>query len=139
TESNLTLTREQLAQTERRLKIVKSQAAKARTFKTLDGEYNALRCVVTLDQYDDLIQRLSGLTNQLTGLDETRKQAAEVLAGLESAKQEAELRRGELQASQRKAESRLQGAKHTEQSSRQRQEMTRRAMEEAQNQVSEDA
>ncbi|HVU64176.1 MAG TPA: chromosome segregation protein SMC [Phycisphaerales bacterium] len=139
TENNLTLTREQLAQTERRLKIVKTQAAKARTFRTLDGEYNALRCVVTLDQYDDLIQRLSGLTSQLTGLDEKRKEAAEVLTNLEAAKQEAELRRGELQSSQRKAESRLQAARHTEQSSRQRQEMTRRAMEEAENQVSEDA
>jgi chromosome segregation protein len=139
TESNLTLTREQLAQTERRLKIVKSQAAKARTFKTLDGEYNALRCVVTLDQYDDLIQRLSGLTSQLTGLDDKRREATEVLTNLENAKQEAELRRGELQSSQRKAESRLQAARHTEQSSRQRQDMTRRAMEEAEKQVAEDA
>ena len=61
TESNLTLTREQLAQTERRLKIVKGQAAKARTFKTLDAEYKALRALVTLDTYDDLQNRLDSL------------------------------------------------------------------------------
>ncbi len=139
TETNLTLTREQLAQTERRLKIVKSQAAKARTFKTLDSEYKALRAVVVLDQYDDLIQRLSGLTHQLTELDEKRKQAVDVLAALESAKQEHELRRGELQSSQRRAESRLQSARHEEQSGKQRQEMTRRAIEESERQVADDA
>jgi chromosome segregation protein len=139
TESNLTLTREQLANTERRLKIVKSQAAKARTYKTLEGEYTALRCVVALDQYDDLIQRLSGLTHQLTELDVKRREASEVLGALESAKQEAELRRGELQSAQRRAESRLQAARHTEQSSRQRQDMTRAAIEEAEKQVAEDA
>lgn len=138
TESNLTLTREQLASTERRLKIVKSQAAKARTYKTLEGEYTALRCLVALDNFDDLIQRLSGLTHQLTGLDEKRREAADVLAALESSKQEAELRRGELQSSQRRAESRLQTARHTEQSSRQRQQMTRTAIEEAEKQVAED-
>lgn len=139
TETNLTLTREQLAQTERRLKIVKSQAAKARTFKTLDSEYKALRAVVVLDQYDDLIQRLSGLTHQLTELDIKRKQAVEVLTALEASKQEHELRRGELQSSQRRAESRLQSARHDEQSGRQRQEMTRRAIEESEKQVAEDA
>jgi chromosome segregation protein len=139
TETNLTLTREQLAQTERRLKIVKSQAAKARTFKTLDSEYKALRAVVVLDQYDDLIQRLSGLTHQLTELDEKRKHAVDVLTALEANKQEHELRRGELQSSQRRAESRLQSARHDEQSGKQRQEMTRRAIEESEKQVADDA
>ncbi len=139
TQANLTLTREQLAQTERRLKIVKSQAAKARTFKTLDSEYQALRAVVVLDQYDDLIQRLSGLTHQLTELDIKRKGAVEVLAALEANKQEHELRRGELQSAQRRAESRLQSSRHDEQSGKQRQEMTRRAIEESQKQVAEDA
>ncbi len=139
TESNLTLTREQLANTERRLKIVKSQAAKARTYKTLEGEYTALRCLVALDQFDDLIQRLSGLTHQLTELDAKRREASDVLASLEASKQEAELRRGELQSSQRRAESRLQSARHTEQSSRQRQQMTHTAIEEAEKQVAEDA
>jgi chromosome segregation protein len=138
TEANLTLTREQLANTERRLKIVKGQAAKARAFKTFDAEHKALRQLVTLDQYDDLNERLKGLTHQLTELDDKRHRAAEMFADLEAAKQEAEVRRSELQASQRKADSALQAARHAESSARQRQAMTERAIGDSQRQVEED-
>ncbi|MCC6322280.1 MAG: chromosome segregation protein SMC [Phycisphaerales bacterium] len=139
TEANLTLTREQLESTERRLRIVKGQAAKARVFKTLDAELRAIRCVSAFDQYDDLRRRLDGLTSQLTELEAKRAAAAEMLGQLESAKQEAELARAELGGKQRRTESELQAARHDEQSARQRQEMTRRAMAEAQAQIAEDA
>ena len=43
-EVNLVRVREQLASTERRLRIVKGQAVKARKFKELDGRYRSLRC-----------------------------------------------------------------------------------------------
>ncbi len=138
TEANLALTREQLAQTERRLKTIRTQAAKARTFKQLAAEYDALRGLVALDQYDDLLRRLAGLTHQLTQLDAQRRSAAEMLAGLEAAKQESDIRRTELASSQRRAESRLQSSRHEEQSSRQRQEMTRRAIEDLGRQSAED-
>jgi chromosome segregation protein len=134
TEQNLTLTREQLATTDRRLKLVKGQAAKARTFKQLDGEYRALRCVVALDSYDDLIQRLGGLTSQLTDLDDKRRRASELLAQLEAGKQEAEIRKGELAGSQRRLEAASAGARHAEASSKQRQEMLSRSISEAQSQ-----
>ena len=139
TEANLTLTREQLINTERRLKIVKGQAAKARTFRTLDSEYRALRALVVLDTYDDLQRRLSGLTHQLTDLDEKRRHAAETLATLDGARQEAEQRRGELSAQQRQAESSLQNARHAEQSGAQRRAMTERTIADAVRQVGEDS
>jgi len=138
-EANLAVSREQLASTERRLRIVKSQAAKARVFQRLDAEHRALRCVSALDQYDDLRQRLVGLTSQLSDLEGKRSRAAEILGGLESAKQEAELRRSDLLTSQRRAESAMQTARHAESSSRQRQDMTRRAIADAQAQIAEDA
>ncbi|MBY0311907.1 MAG: chromosome segregation protein SMC [Phycisphaerales bacterium] len=139
TEANLTLTREQLAQTERRLKTIRTQAAKARTFKQLATEYDALRGLVALDQYDDLLRRLAGLTHQLTQLDAQRKQASEALGALESAKQESDIRRSELASSQRRAESRLQAARHAELTSKQRQDMTRRAIDDLEKQVAEDS
>jgi chromosome segregation protein len=139
TEANLTISREQLATTERRLRIVKGQAAKARVFQKLDAELKALRCVSALDQYDDLRQRLEGLTHQLTELEDKRRRAAEILGELESAKQEAELRRAELQSAERRAESTLQSARHAESSARQRQDMTRRTIAESQAQIEEDA
>lgn len=138
-EQNLTLTREQLASTERRLKIVKGQAAKARVFKALDGEYRALRMCVALDQYDDLLERLRGLTSQLGELDEKRKRAAELLGQLEAARQEADIRRGELQGNQRRCEASLQTARHGAASARQRIEMTQRAISEGESQAAEDA
>ena len=135
TESNLTLTREQLASTERRLKIVKGQAAKARQFKLLDSEFKALRMVVALDTFDDLHQRLNGLTSQLTELDDKRKRAAELLGQLEGAKQEAEVRRSELSSNQRRCEGMLQQSRHAQASAQQRIDMTTKAMHEAQAQV----
>jgi chromosome segregation protein len=139
TEANLAISREQLATTDRRLRIVKGQAAKARIFQKLDAELKALRCISALDQYDDLRQRLEGLTHQLTELEDKRKRAAEILGELEGGKQEAELRRGELQSAQRRAESSLQSARHAESSARQRQDMTRRTLAESQAQIEEDA
>lgn len=138
TEANLTLTREQLAQTERRLKTIRTQAAKARTFKHLAAEYDALRGLVALDQYDDLLRRLAGLTHQLTQLDDHRKRASAALGELESAKQESDIRRSELASSQRRSEGRLQAARHAELTSKQRQEMTRRAIDDLQKQVADD-
>ena len=138
-EQNLTLTREQLATTERRLKVVKGQAAKARTFKTLDAELKALRGVVTLDQYDALQQRLSGLTSQLSDLDEKRREAQQMLAELEHGKQEAEIRKSELAGIQRRAESALQAAQHGQAQAAQRREMTIRSIEDARKQSAADA
>jgi chromosome segregation protein len=138
TEQNLTLTRDQLANTERRLKIVKGQAAKARVFKTLDAELRALRAVVALDQYDDLLERLGGLTHQLTELSGKRTRAEELLTGLEAAKQEAEIARSELSGLQRRLESELQSARHAEAAATQRRTMTQRQLEEGRAQVEED-
>ncbi|MFG0258832.1 MAG: AAA family ATPase, partial [Phycisphaerales bacterium JB041] len=52
--ANLALTREQLANTERRLRIVKGQAAKARRFQELKGELDGWRLALAFEQYDDL-------------------------------------------------------------------------------------
>ncbi len=138
-EQNLTLTREQLATTERRLRIVKGQAAKARIFKALDSELKALRGVVALDQYDALEQRLAGLTSQLADLDEKRRRAQEMLSQLEHGKQEAEIRKSELAGVQRRAESALQAAQHGQAQASQRREMTIRSIEEARRQSESDA
>ncbi|MCW5777818.1 MAG: AAA family ATPase, partial [Phycisphaeraceae bacterium] len=76
-QANLALTREQLESTERRLRIVRGQAAKARRFRELDGELRALRAAVAFDQYDDLRQRLDGLTSRLADLEGKREEAIE--------------------------------------------------------------
>lgn len=138
-QTNLTLTREQLASTERRLKIVKGQAVKARKFKELDAQLRATRMAMAFDQYDDLRQRLDALTSSLSQLEETRKDATAKLAEVEAAKQEAELARHELVQKHRELEEQRLAAQHSEQSASQRKSMTERAMEDARQQSETDA
>ncbi len=86
TQANLAVAREQLESAERRLRIVKGQAAKARTFKTLDEQFRTLRVSLALHQYHDLRQRLEGLTSRLSELEGVRTEAHRTLASFEAAK-----------------------------------------------------
>jgi chromosome segregation protein len=127
TESNLVVCREQLESTDRRLKVVKGQAQRARLFKVLDEELRALRLVLALDQFDDLHQRLVGLTSRLTELSEQRAKAAERLAELESSKHLADQRRHDAADELRRAEGACQNARHAESSAIQRQRSSQAA------------
>ncbi|MCH2135655.1 MAG: chromosome segregation protein SMC [Phycisphaerales bacterium] len=96
TEVNLVRVREQLASTERRLRLVKGQAQKARTFRTLDERYRSLREAVAWDQFHELQQRLVGLTSRLADLSRQRESLMEQIATLESDRQDAELARHDV-------------------------------------------
>ncbi len=120
TEQNLAVAREQLESTARRLKMVKGQAVKARTFKQLDEEHKALKLALWLEQYHDLHQRLRGLTSQLADLEVHRQAAITAVTDLESAKQQAELERHERADDQRRAEAAMQQATHERDSATQR-------------------
>ncbi len=134
-ESNLVRTREQLDSTERRLRLVRGQAAKARRFQDLEDEHNALRLALAFEQYDEIRQRLDGLTSQVQALQSKRDETHEVVAELEQERQDAELHRHELAAAHRRLEEALVGAKHRGESAEQRLGMARRAIEEAREQV----
>jgi chromosome segregation protein len=138
-QANLSLTREQLANTERRLRIVKGQAVKARRFKELDSELKATRLALAFDQYDDIRQRLEGLTSRITELEGARTAATERLAHLEGAKQEAELARHEVLKEHRQYEEQRTAARHAEQTASQRKSMTERVLEDAKRQSQADA
>ena len=137
-QANLAVTREQLASTERRLKIAKGQAAKARKFRELDGELRAWRTAIAFDQYDDVRQRLDGLTSRLAELEGARKEAGGVLAALEQAKQGAEVARHELFVEHKALEERRLAAVHAEQQAAQRKLMTERALADARAQAEAD-
>ena len=134
-EANLTTTREQLASTERRLKIVKGQAQRARKFVELDSELKAWRLALAFDQYDDLEQRLAGLTSRQADLSSRRDEALQVLEAIEAKKQEAELSRHELASAHRQVEQDLLSARHNEQQATQRKAMLERAAADAKRQL----
>jgi chromosome segregation protein len=134
TQANLASTREQLESTERRLRLVRGQAVKARKFVELDSQLKAWRLALAFDQYDDLVQRLAGLTSRQADLAAQRDAAGQQLAELEATRQEADLRRHELANQHKEIEQERLGAEHAQQQATQRQAMLERAVEEAQRQ-----
>ncbi len=135
TEVNLVRVREQLASTERRLRIVRSQAEKARKFTGLDLRLREIRTHVVLDQFHELHTQLMGLTSRLASLEEERQQTAKEVLDFEDAKRQSEVDRHHLQTSH---QSLLQEATEHESTIRhatQRCEMMDRSIQEASQQV----
>lgn len=130
-ESNLAVTREQLDSTERRLRMVKGQAAKARRFQELDDEYSAQRLALGFEQYDDIRRRLEGLTSQIASLESERNQTQAVLEEAEEAHNLAKENRLAVGRVLRETENSLTNARHQAESANQRQEMTHKAIEDA--------
>lgn len=137
-ETNLVRVREQLESTERRLRIVKGQAAKARLFKELDEQLRTLKTDLALHQYRELRERLNGLTSQITKLDAERRRATEALQDAEGEKQAAELARQEALQARQDADRQRTSANHLMQSAEQRRAMTERALAEARQQIESD-
>ena len=131
TEVNLTKAREQLDSTERRLRIVKGQAAKARKFAELDAELKAIRMALAFDLYHDLRERLDGLTSELSELAARREATIAGVQQLEHTKQDADIQRHELGERLRKLESERQSAQHEAEQASQRATMTAQSVREA--------
>ncbi|MFK7884483.1 MAG: chromosome segregation protein SMC [Phycisphaerales bacterium] len=130
-EQNLAVTREQLDSTERRLRMVKGQAAKARRFRELDDEYKALRLALAFDQYDDIRQRLDGLTSRLAGLESTKIEVETALREAEDDRLRLESDRHSAADKMRNLEDRITSAEHAGSAARQRGEFTRRSIADA--------
>src|SRR5690606_26230632 len=137
-EASLIRLREQLTNAERRLRMVRGQAAKARRFRELDTEYRAWRVALAFDQYDDLRQRRGGLTGQLQTVEQRRRDVERELRETEAAHQQAEIARHERQTELKQSEDALLSARHERHSAQQRIQMTLRAAEEADQRVSTD-
>lgn len=138
TEVNLVRIREQLANTERRLRIVRGQAQKARKFKELDTRWRGLRTNIALDQFHELHTQVMGLTSQLSSIEQERSDLSSLLIDLEDAKRAQEVAREQLQKEhqtllqeQTKDETAL---RHTAQ----RRDMLTRSISEAREQVDEE-
>ncbi len=138
TEVNLVRVREQLASTERRLRIVRAQAEKARKFNTLDVRLREIRTHVVLDQFHELHTQLLGLTNRLTMLEEERQSLAKELLELEDTKRQSEVGRHQLQTSHQSLLQKSSEHESTIRHSTQRSEMMERSIQESKQQVSEE-
>ncbi|GAB4547185.1 MAG: chromosome segregation protein SMC [Phycisphaerales bacterium] len=129
-ETNLVRVREQLDSTERRLRIVRGQAAKARTFRVLDAEHRGLRTALAFHQYDDMQRQLAALTARLRELSTLRERALEGASRLAEERESAEETRRELERDRRVLEDERTGARHRMGNAQQREAITRRQLEE---------
>ncbi len=127
---NLVVVREQLATTERRLRIVKGQAEKARNFQALDARRRELRRALALDQYHELRERLAGLTSELAAMETDRRGLAAVLEELEHARNGTETVRQRVLDEQRALESRRIESLGLQRHAAQRTELAERALAE---------
>ena len=123
TEINLVRVREQLASTERRLRLVRGQAEKARTFQSLDVRYRELRETVAYDQFHELQQQLIGLTSRLADLSRQREGLRLEVAELESNRQDAELARHDVKRRHDELVQRKQEQETATEHAKQRKEM----------------
>ncbi|MFM9958705.1 MAG: chromosome segregation protein SMC [Phycisphaerales bacterium] len=139
TEANLVRAREQLDSTERRLRLVKGQAGKARRFIELDSQLKTAKTGLALELYDDLVTRLGGLTSRLQELQGQRDSAVGLVAEIEAARSEAEMRRHELVERQQELERTKAAAEHRAASAQQRKQMSERALADAAHQLEDDA
>ncbi|MBS0196347.1 MAG: chromosome segregation protein SMC [Planctomycetes bacterium] len=137
-QANLKGVREELDSTERRLRLVRGQAAKARKFKELDGELRAWRLALAFEQYDELEQRIVQLVSRHSELGSQREAASASLAEAETAKQAAELTRHEAMSKHKSLEQERLAAGHSEQQASQRRGMLERAVVEAERQSATD-
>lgn len=138
TEANLVRAREQLDSTERRLRLVKGQATKARRFIELDAQLKASKAALALELYDDLCSRLDGLTSRLQELQGQRDSAVALVAELEASRAESEMRRHELVDRQQGLQRAKAAAEHREATAQQRRQMSERALAEASHQLEDD-
>ncbi|MBX3321849.1 MAG: chromosome segregation protein SMC [Phycisphaeraceae bacterium] len=135
TEANLVRTREQLDSTERRLRFVRGQAAKARRFMELDSEHRALRLALAFHQYHEVRGSLGEVEDRLDEAERARAVAAEELRTVEAEKQEAELARHDVLSEQRRVDDLVRSSEHAIASAEQRRAMAERSIEESQRQV----
>ncbi|MGP1345614.1 MAG: chromosome segregation protein SMC [Phycisphaerales bacterium] len=137
-ESNLAVTREQLDSTERRLRIVKGQAEKARRFKELDADLTAWRSALAFQQHHDLCAQITDLTREVMSLEQERTEAASALSDLEELRQAAELERHELLERRRDLDRERTEANALVERARERRAFSERSLAEAQEQLQRD-
>jgi chromosome segregation protein len=131
-EKNLVTTREQLANTERRLRIVRGQADKAKRFQELDSRRRFLRRELSLDLFHELEERLRGLTSELQVLEGEKAALSAALSAAEDARQDAEIARHAVETEQHRIEQRRLELSGAEAQARQRAEFAQRSLGEAQ-------
>ena len=138
-EKNLVVLREQLAGAERRLRIVRGQAEKAKRFVELDARRRAIRSALTLDQYYEQRTRLTQCEDAVAAAEGARNSLTISLEEAEHAKRLRESERDLVMHQQQSLErDRLEAASAVKQA-RQRCEFSQQSLDETRSALEQDA
>ena len=138
-EKNLVVLREQLSGAERRLRIVRGQAEKAKRFVELDSRRRALRSALTLDQYHEQRSKLTECEQAVIAAEAARDALTQKLEDAENSKRLRETERDLVMQNQQGLErDRFEAASAVKQA-QQRIEFTEQALTETRSALEQDA
>ncbi len=138
TEQNLALVRQRLEDTEKRLRSVKMQAARARSFQEHSANLRALQLTFSLAEYHRLQQQLTAVQDQLEQAEADRVAAQRELAKHESALDDAQTERQAVASrSQQLHQARVQ-QQSAQQQAQQQQRFAERSLEDVRQQTQRD-
>ena len=138
-EKNLVVLREQLSGAERRLRIVRGQAEKAKRFVELDSRRRALRSALTLDQYHEHRSKLTECEQAVVAAEAARDSLTQTLEEAEHAKRLRESERDLVMQNQQGLErDRFEAASAVKQA-QQRIEFTEQSLGETRSALEQDA
>jgi chromosome segregation protein len=138
TEQNLTLSRTRLEDTERRLRSVKMQAARARTHQEYTVRLRELQLKYAVAEYHKLSQQLAAVVEELEQLEADRAVAARKHEEHDQALQDAEIERQSILTRQKQLEhDRMQQQSRKEQAL-QRQQFAASSLDQVRTQIDRD-
>ncbi len=138
-EKNLLVVREQLSGTERRLRIVRGQAEKAKRFQALESRRVELRRGIALDQFHEFRERLAGLTSRVAALETERLAAESRVAELELGQNDLEAARQSVLEEQHRLDQERLEAVGAARQARQRVELSEQSLKDLQQAAQDDA
>ncbi len=138
TEQNLLRSRDKLEDLQKRLRSVKVQAGRARTFREYSERLNELRFGYALAEYHRLQTRLGDLSSKLEQTEAEREQAAGDLESIEQSRNEAEAQRQELLTRQRDLERRSMEQQNLREQAEQRRQFLQANLDELREQIDRD-
>ena len=139
TEQNLVRSRDQLEEVQRRLRSVKAQAGRARTYQEHAARLGELRLSFTLAEYHRLVTQRAELADKIDSLESSRSEASERLAEAERHRDDAEAQRQRLLARQRELENRRAELKAQRDQAAQRLQFAESSLEELRERIDRDA
>ncbi|MEX2387225.1 MAG: chromosome segregation protein SMC [Phycisphaeraceae bacterium] len=138
TEQNLALVRQRLEDNERRLRSVKMQAARARSYQEYTARLRELQLQYSLAEYHKLQTQLTGLTDDLEQAEADRARAARLLAEHEQALNDAEVERQAIQNRQKQLDHDRLQQQSAKEKAQQREQFARTSLAEVRQHIERD-